>query len=80
MRSIHTLTIRAGSAGIPTVVDTGHRCTCRQYITVVRDGAGWFSECGGEGNGGCEPWCEGTDPAADTAHAAAVDHVARMFS
>lgn len=81
-RPAHILTIRAGSVGRPTIVDTNHECAgCHRYVTVVRDGDSdrWYSECGGEGEGGCNAWIDG-DEAAQQSHQGAVAHVEMAFS
>lgn len=47
---------------------------CGQHITVVLEdssGGPLYTECGGEGNGGCDVWIDG-DPACEAQHRAAI--------
>jgi hypothetical protein len=59
----------------PPFVDTPLVCPgCGQHITVVLDdsyGTPSYTECGGEGNGGCDVWIGG-DPACEAQHRAAM--------
>jgi hypothetical protein len=52
--------------------DTDVTCPgCGQEITCVKDGSGWYSECGGEGNGGCDVWIDGNSDC-EAAHERAI--------
>lgn len=57
----------------PHIVDTKYSCPgCGQDITGVRlDTGEWYTECGGEGEGGCTIWNDG-DPVAEAAHMAVI--------
>lgn len=63
----------------PRIVDTDHRCACDQQITVVQDERGYYSECGGEGEGACDLLLNATDHCRDAAiaHRTAIASVER---
>jgi hypothetical protein len=55
-----------------TILNTDRVCPgCDQKITVIGEGTDWYSECGGEGEGGCDVWIDG-DPGTEAAHEAAI--------